>query len=144
MNANWRRSQTKPHIGKLAMKKFEIRAEIEQQIYDKAQELQDKRWQELNAYATAVDATLLMALHRRYRFRAPVLRAIWEDMIRLRIQTRNYFRDGGDYVEQETGKNIEDTAIMHDLRAIGVDIKAWEDEPINVDKKTGEVTFSGR
>lgn len=141
MKANWRRSQAAPLMPRLAFEKFKIKAEIEEAIYDKAKQLQDNRWQELNAYATAVDATILMSLHNRYRFKAKTLRAIWEDMIRLRIQTRNYFRDGGDYVEQETGKNIEDTAIMHDLKAIGVDIKAWENEPINVDEKTGEVIF---
>ena len=143
MKANWKRSQMQPHIGRVAMEKFKIRAEIEDKVVEKAKKLEENRLDELNAYATAVDATLLLALHHRYRFKARTLRAIWEDMIRLRVQTRNYFRDGGDYVERETGKNIEDTAIMHDLRHIGVDIKAWEAEEIRVDPKTGEVSFGG-
>lgn len=107
---------------------------------DKAKQLDDKRWKELNAYATAVDATIMMTLHRRYRFRAPVLRQIYEDMIRLRVEYRNFFR-GDDYELQETGKNIEDAAILHDLMAIGVDLKAWEDG-IEYNVNTGEVSFS--
>lgn len=141
MNANWRRSQAQPHLPRLAFEKYKIKASLEEDLYAKAHALEEKRLDDLNAYATAVDATILMALHNRYRFTARVLRAIWEDMIRLRVETRNYFRDGGDYVEQETGRNIEDTAIMHDLMAIGVDIKAWEAEEIHVDGKTGEVSF---
>ena len=141
MKANPRRSQLQPHIGRLAMEKYKLRASLEEDLYAKAQEIEKKRLDELNAYATAVDATILLALHHRYRFKKKVLRQIWEDMIRLRIETRNYFRDGGDYVERETGKNIEDTAIVHDLMTIGVDIKAWETEEIRVDERTGEVSF---
>lgn len=144
MNARWQDSRKKPHIGRLAMEKYKIRADIETQIYEKAKKLDDKRWDELNAYATSVDATMLLALHRRYRFKKKVLREIWEDMIRLRVQMRLNFRDGGVYVEQATGRNIEDTAIFHDLNALGVDIRAWESEDIEVDEKTGEVSFRGK
>lgn len=139
MKANWRRSQAAPHIGRVAFEKYKIRASIEEEMYDKAKQLADKRWDELNAYATAVDATIMMTLHRRYRFRAPVLRQIYEDMIRLRVEYRHFFR-GDDYELQETGKNIEDTAILHDLMAIGVDLKAWEDG-IEYNVSTGEVSF---
>ena len=52
-----------------------------------------------------------------------------------------FFRDGNDYVEQYTGENAEDEAIVKELLAIGVDIKAWEAEEIKIDEKTGEVTF---
>lgn len=139
MNANWRRSQAAPHMGRVAFEKYKVRASIEEELIKKAQELDDKRWKELNAYATAVDATILMTLHNRYRFRAPVLRQIYEDMIRLRVEYRHFFR-GDDYELQETGKNIEDAAILHDLMAIGVDIKAWKDG-IQYNMSTGEVSF---
>lgn len=56
-----------------------------------------------------------------------------------RVAYRHFFRDEG-YELQQTGKNIEDTAILHDLMAIGVDIKAWE-EGIQYNINTGEVTF---
>ena len=139
MKANWRRSQAAPHLRRVAFEKYKVRAILEEELAKKAQEFDDRRWEELNAYATAVDATIMMTLHRRYRFRAPVLRQIYEDMIRLRVEYRNFFR-GDDYKLQETGKNIEDTAILHDLKAIGVDIKAWEDG-IEYNASTGEVSF---
>lgn len=60
-------------------------------------------------------------------------------MVRTRVAYRHFFRDEG-YELQQTGKNIEDTAILHDLMAIGVDIKAWE-EGIRYNKVTGEVSF---
>ena len=141
MICNYLKTMEKPMISKRAMLKYEIRSSVEADIYDHAKALDEQRIKELNAYATAVDATLFLTLHHRYRFTAETLRAIWEDMIRLRIESRLFFRGDGEYVEQETGKNIEDTAIFHDLMAIGVDIKAWEDEEICVDEVTGEVTF---
>lgn len=140
MRANWRRSQAAPHLGRVAFEKYKVRASLEEELTKKAQELDDKRWNELNAYATAVDATILMTLHNRYRFTALVLREIYQDMVRTRVEYRHYFRDEN-YELQETGKNIEDTAILHDLKAIGVDIKAWEDG-IEYNVNTGEVSFS--
>lgn len=141
MKANWRRSQarSKPKIDPFAIKKFELRTELQDAVQAQARELDDKRWNELNAYATAVDATILMTLHNRYRFTAPVLKQIYQDMVRTRVEYRHYFRDEN-YELQETGKNIEDTAILHDLKAIGVDIKAWEDG-IEYNVNTGEVSF---
>lgn len=139
MNANWRRSQAAPHLGRVAFEKYKVRASLEEEITKKAREFDDRRWNELNAYATAVDATILMTLHNRYRFTARVLREIYQDMVRTRVEYRHYFRDEN-YELQETGKNIEDTAILHDLKAIGVDIKAWEDG-IEYNVNTGEVSF---
>jgi hypothetical protein len=143
MKANWRRSQerSKPRIDPFAIKKFELRTELQDAVQAQANELDEKRWEELNAYATAVDATIMMTLHRRYRFTARVLRQIYEDMVRLRVEYRHFFRGEG-YELQKTGKNIEDTAILHDLMTIGVDIKAWE-EGIEYDTVTGQVTFGG-
>ena len=141
MRCNYKNTMDKPLISKRAMLKYEIRSSVEKDIYDHAKELDDNRIKELNAYATAVDATLFLTLHNRYHFTAQTLRAIWEDMIRMRIESRLFFRGDGEYAEQETGKNIEDTAIYHDLMAIGVDIKAWEEEDICVDEETWEVTF---
>lgn len=140
MNVNYRRSLAQPHISRLAMEKYKIRASIEEAVVEKAQELDNRRWEELNAYATAVDATLLVALHRRYRFTADTLYKLFCDIRRIRLEYRQFFRDEN-YREERTGHNIEDTAIFHDLMAIGVDIKAWEEEDICVDEVTGEVTF---
>lgn len=142
MNVNWRASQAKPHISKLAMQKYKIRAEIEEAVIEKAQKLDDGLWRKMLACILTSDATFLLGIHNRYHFTPKILREIWEDMVRLRVQYKLFFRDGADYVEKEVGKNIEDTAILHDLKAIGVDIKAWEAEDIHVDEKTGEVTFN--
>lgn len=94
----------------------------------------------MNGYATAYDATTLLTLHWKYGFDAEQLRQFWEDVICLRADCRTAFRDD-DYEEQRTGKNIEDTAILEELRKIGVDLPAWEKERVNIDPKTGEVTF---
>ena len=94
----------------------------------------------MNGYATAYDATTLLTLHWKYGFDAEQLRQFWEDVIRLRADCRTAFRDDG-YEEQRTGKNIEDTAILEELRKIGVDLPAWERERVNIDQKTGKVTF---
>ena len=142
MKANWKRSQAAPHLGRVAFEKYKVRASLEEELTKKAQEFDDRRWEELNAYATAVDATIMMTLHNRYHFTARVLREIYQDMVRTRVAYRHFFRDEG-YELQQTGKNIEDTAILHDLKAIGVDIKAWEDG-IEYNVNTGEVTFDGK
>ena len=134
MNANWRRSQEKLRLPRVAMEKYKIRSSVQDDVTEYI-------YKEMTAYGTVVDATMLMALHRRYHLTAPKLREIFEDMIRTRVEYRNFFR-GDDYVLQETGKNIEDTAILHDLMAIGVDLKSWEDG-IEYDAVTGEVTFGG-
>jgi hypothetical protein len=139
MKANWRRSQAAPHLPRVAFEKYKVRASLEEELTRKSQEFDDRRWEELNAYATAVDATIMMALHNRYHFTARVLREIYQDMVRTRVAYRHFFRDEG-YELQQTGKNIEDTAILHDLMAIGVDIKAWEDG-IEYNVSTGEVSF---
>lgn len=56
MNANWRRSQAAPYLGRVAFEKYKVRASLEEELTRKAQEFDDRRWEELNAYATAVDA----------------------------------------------------------------------------------------
>ena len=134
MNANWKRSLEKVRLPREAMAKYEIRSSVQDDVTEYI-------YKEMTAYGTAVDGTMLMSLHRRYHLTAPILREIFEDMIRTRVEYRNFFR-GDDYVLQETGKNIEDTAILHDLMAIGMDLKAWEDG-IEYDTEPGEVTFGG-
>lgn len=113
-------------------------------IYQLPVEHEAKRWEELNAYAAAVDETMLYTLHEVCGFGAKRLRRVWEAMIRNRIAFRQFYRDGSDeYQEQVTGENVEDKAIVQQLLAIGVDVKAWEAEEIHLDEKTGEVSFGG-
>ena len=56
---------------------------------------------------------------------------------------RSCLRDigsGQEYQLQQTGQNIEDTAIRMELADIGVDVRAWE-AAVEYDEKTGEVFF---
>lgn len=102
--------------------------------------LQDDLCKEMAAYATAMDATILWTLHTKLGYGYVRLRRFWEDMIKTRIEFRT-IRDK-DYQVQRTGQNIEDFALARFLLDIGVDLKAWEDEGIQYDEETGEVTFT--
>lgn len=116
-------------------------AEIARAVWQEA----DRQWaMERDKLMDVALGTVLVALHRRYGYGRRVLRAIWEDTIRLRAGLRTSLRDigtGEEYELQETGKNIEDTAIRMELRDIGVDIKAWEDGVV-YDQVSGEVRFT--
>ena len=141
MQANYKQAAERARLPRAAMARYEIRAEADKQIQKRADEYEEKRWEELTAYAHAVDATLLYTLQSELGWGPVRLRRIWEAFIRNRVKARLFFRNGSDYEVQKTGSNIEDTAIRHELKKIGVDIEAWEAEEIHVDEKTGEVTF---
>ncbi len=141
MQANYKKAAERARLPKSAMARYEIRAEADKHIQKRADEYNAQRWEELNAYAHAVDATMLYAMHKAKGYGRIRLRQMWEAFIFWRIQARLFFRSGAEYEEQKTGSNIEDTAIRHELKKIGVDIEAWEAEEIHVDEKTGAVTF---
>jgi hypothetical protein len=125
-----------------AMAGYLQRACIDEHIDAKIKEYEDRRYEELNAYACAIDETMLYTLHEVLKLGKKNLRKVWEAMIRNRIAFRLFYRDGTDtYQEQATGQNVEDHAIVNALMDIGVDIKAWEREEIHYDKETGEVSF---
>lgn len=103
---------------------------------------EDKRIDELSAFAGAVDANWLYTLHKELGFGRKRLRRAWEAMVKNRIEFREFFRDGsGGYKEQPTGQNVEDEATVKALLDIGVDIRAWERQEIIVDHNTGNITF---
>lgn len=142
MQANYLQSVRQTKIKRGAMANFLQRATIDQHIDEKIKEYEDKRHEELNAYACAIDETLLYTLHEELKLGKNKLRQVWEAMIRNRIAFRQFYRDGRDaYQEQVTGQNVEDQAIVKALMDIGVDIKAWEREEIHIDTETGEVEF---
>ena len=61
----------------------------------------------------------------------------------LRAGMRSCLRDigsGQEYQLQQTGQNIEDTAIRMELADIGVDVRAWE-AAVAYEETTGEVIF---
>lgn len=107
----------------------------------------NRQWEaERDRLMDVVLETYLVVLHRRYRFGRDVLRRIWEDCVSLRAGMRSCLRDigsGQEYKLQQTGKNIEDTAIRMELADIGVDVRAWE-AAVAYDEKTGEVVFRDR
>ena len=107
----------------------------------------NRQWEaERDRLMDVVLETYLVVLHRRYRFGRDVLRRIWEDCVSLRAGMRSCLRDigsGQEYKLQQTGNNIEDTAIRMELADIGVDVRAWE-AAVEYDEKTGEVAFRDR
>ena len=107
----------------------------------------NRQWEaERDRLMDVVLETYLVVLHRRYRFGRDVLRRIWEDCVSLRAGMRSCLRDigsGQEYKLQQTGQNIEDTAIRMELADIGVDVRAWE-AAVAYDEKTGQVIFRDR
>lgn len=141
MKSNYSQRTQKTQLSRKAMGDYLIRASVDKQIDKRIEEHKETMWKELMTYAQAVDATVLLASHYIDGKGAKRLRKYWEELIKLRVAYRLFFRDGNDYVEQYTGENAEDEAIVKELLSIGVDIKAWEAEEIKIDEKTGEVTF---
>jgi hypothetical protein len=134
----------KPRVSRRAMADFMTRAAVDGRVEQLIKKHEDKRMDELSAFASAVDANWLYTLHnmKGVRLGKKRLRRAWEEMVRNRIALREFYRDGaGGYVEQPTGKNVEDEVTVKELLRIGVDIKAWERENIIVDHATGEVRF---
>lgn len=142
MKARYQRPVPQAQLTRTAMTKFLVRADVEDKIQKKVAEYEKKRGDELAAYASVVDATMLYAAHLAEGCGAKRLRRLWETMIKTRIEFRAFYREGDTpYEERKTGDNAEDYALWEALRRIGVDIKAWEAEEIQVDGETGEVTF---
>ena len=142
MKANYLNQQQPARVSRAAMTSFLQRANMDKHLDKKLKEHEAQRWKELSAYASAVDANWLYTLHVEKHMGAKALRNLWEAMIRNRVAFRQFYRDGhGGYEEQPTGQNVEDEATLQQLKSIGVDLKAWEEEPIIVDPESGEVTF---
>ena len=144
MRSNYLRVMEKPRVARRAMADFMTRAAVDGRVEQLIKKHEDKRMDELSAFASAVDANWLYTLHnmKGVRLGKKRLRRAWEEMVRNRIALREFYRDGvGGYKEQPTGQNVEDEVTVKELLRIGVDIKAWEREDIHVDRESGEVTF---
>jgi hypothetical protein len=134
----------KPRVSRRAMADYMTRAAVDGRVQELIKKHEGERIDELSAFAGAVDANWLYTLHnmKGVRLGKKRLRRAWEEMVRNSIALREFYRDGvGGYVEQPTGKNVEDEVTVKELLRIGVDIKAWERENIIVDHATGEVRF---
>ena len=128
-------------VGRKSMSNYLIRTSVDKHMNERLEEHKAAIWKEMMQYAAAVDATLLLSLHKTEGYGKIKLRRIYEDVIRTRVEYRLFYRDGSHYEEQITGRNAEDEAIVKELLSIGVDIKAWEAETMDIDSKTGEVRF---
>ena len=144
MRSNYFRVMEKPRVARRAMADFMTRAAVDGRVEQLIKKHEGERIDELSAFASVVDANWLYTLHnmKGVRWGKRRLRSAWEEMVRNRIALREFLRDGSQaYVEQPTGKNVEDEFTVKELLRIGVDIKAWERENIIVDHATGEVRF---
>ncbi len=142
MRSNYLQPMKKAQISRKAMAGFMTRVAVDDRMEKIIKKHEDKRMDELSAFAGAVDANWLYTLHKELGFGRKRLRRAWEAMVKNRIEFREFFRDGTTaYVEQPTGRNVEDEATVKALLAIKVDIRAWEREEIVVDHNTGQVTF---
>jgi hypothetical protein len=134
----------KAQISRKAMASFITRAAVDDRMEKIIRKHEDKRIDELSAFAGAVDANWLYTLHtmKGVRFGKKRLRRAWEEMVKNRIAFREFYRDGHQrYEEKPTGQNVEDEATVKALLEIGVDIRAWERQEIIVDHDTGNITF---
>ena len=102
------------------------------------------RMREYEAYATAMEITMLYALATMEKdpFGPVRLRRAWEAMIRCRVEARTMLRrQDGEYRLAATAKNVEDFYFREELRKMGVDVEAWT-RAMEINFETGEVTFS--
>lgn len=144
MIANYLKPVQNARVSRNALGRYLQRAAIDECLEKKLQKHEEGRKEELSAIVGAVDANWLYTLHnmKGLRLGKKRLRKAWEEMVRNRIALREFYRDGhGGYEEQPTGQNVEDEVTIKELLKIGVDIRAWEAEPIIIDHESGEVSF---
>lgn len=101
------------------------------------------RMQEYDAYAMAMEITMLYALATMEKDpHGPVrLRRDWEAMIRCRVLARTMLRkQEGEYQLAATAKNVEDFYFREELRKMGVDVQEWL-KGLEINFETGEVKF---
>ena len=133
MRANTKAAIAKANAPRVSFMKYNIRAQAQAEVQKLVDEAEAKRVQELEAYARVLDETMIYALHTFYatRFGKRRLRRFWDHMFKIRLDARIFFRDGTlAYVEQETGKNIEDLGIRAELAKIGIYMDKWLQEEI--------------
>lgn len=146
MRANTRNAIAQANQPRVTMLKYNLRAQAQIEVEKLVKEAEDKRAQELEAYARVLDETMLYALHTFYatRFGKWRLRKFWDHMFKIRLDARIFFRDGTlAYQEQETGKNIEDLGIRAELAKIGIRMDEWLREEVTLTEEQ-EAALRGR
>lgn len=145
MRANVKGAIEKARAPHVAFVRHDLRAEVEKEVSKLVGEYEGQRRRELEAYARALDETLIYTLHKELGWGVKRIRRLWEAMYRNRLEARIFFRDDSSaYEEQETGKNIEDLGIRAELRKIGIDMDAWLAEEIEVPDEVYEDLVGGR
>ena len=146
MRANTRNAIAQANQPRVTMLKYNLRAQAQVEVEKLVKEAEDKRAQELEAYARVLDETMLYALHTFYatKFGKWRLRKFWDHMFKIRLDARIFFRDGTlAYQEQETGKNIEDIGIRAELAKIGIHMDEWLREEVVLTEEQ-EAALRGR
>ena len=146
MRANTRNAIAQANQPRVTMLKYNLRAQAQVEAEKLVKEAEDKRAQELEAYARVLDETMLYALHTFYatKFGKWRLRKFWDHMFKIRLDARIFFRDGTlAYQEQETGKNIEDIGIRAELAKIGIHMDEWLREEVVLTEEQ-EAALRGR
>lgn len=141
------RPRTQVQVSRRAMADYMLRARAEEHAQAEWDRCNLTRQQELQNYATSLDATMLWALHvhPRLKMGKKQLRDFWELLIRTRVEFRTFYRGDADTYElRNTGENAEDIALISALRDIGVDLEAWEAEEVEINQRTGECEFIGK
>ena len=133
MRANTRGRISEANKPRVTMARYNLRAQAQVEVEKLVKEAEDKRAQELEAYASTLDETMLYALHTfpKTKLGKKLMREFWDYMFKVRLDARIFFRDGTlAYQEQETGKNIEDLGIRAELKKIGIEMDKWLQEEI--------------
>lgn len=99
MKSNYFNRMQNVRVGRKAMNDYLIRTSVDKQMDKRLEEHKAAIWQEMMQYAAAVDATLLLSLHKTEGYGKIKLRRIYEDVIRTRVEYRLFYRDGSHYEE---------------------------------------------
>ena len=140
MKANVKGAMDRARVPHVAFVKHNLRAEVDKRIQEHIDEYEGKRREELEAYARALDETMIYTLHKELGWGIKRIRRFWEAMYRTRLEARIFFRDGTSrYEEQETGKNIEDLGIRAELKKIGIVMDDWLQEEMELTEEEAAI-----
>ena len=137
MNVLLRKPLSPAQVSRQTMQRFMIRSEAEKEW----ERWREKRTAEIESAINNYSATLLWMFHTKHGYGAKRLRQLWEDVVQVWAEFRQFYRGSSNYVEAPTGENVEDYAMISALKGIGVDIEAWEQERFEIDEVTGEVKW---
>ena len=121
----------KANISKIDPVKAKIKEKIHEMVGEYMDEQMDKFNNDLEGYYIALDASVLYTLYADFGFGEKRLSRFFDAVIKNRTEVKEFFRDGKDdqgnpYRVMPNGQNIEDFAMIQELKKIGVDLLEWE------------------